>query len=107
MQLANKGLQKAAYYLTLIGGVIMVLLGILEFVGMPFKMPMSSPLRGMTFGFGVLLGVVLGIVAIAGAKHASQLVWAIILIIIGIVGGGFGGLLVLLGGIMGLIYKYA
>jgi len=59
----------------------------------------------MTFGFA-LLPLILGIIAIVSAKHVTELVWAIVLIIIGFIGGGIGGILVLLGGLLGLISKY-
>jgi len=38
-----------------------------------------------------------------GARSVTTLVWAIVLIIVGLIGGGLGGLLVLLGGIIGLV----
>ena len=56
-------------------------------------------------GFAIL-ALILGVVAIVGSKHVTELLWAIILIIIGYVGGGIGGILVLIGGILGLISKY-
>ena len=42
-------------------------------------------------------------IAIVGSRSASTLVWAIVLIIVGIIGGGLGGLLVILGGLLGLV----
>ena len=49
------------------------------------------------------MAIICGVIAIIGAKSASTLVWAIVLIIVGIIGGGLGGLLVILGGLLGLI----
>jgi hypothetical protein len=49
----------------------------------------------------------LGIIALVGAKSVSRIEWAIILIIVGLIAGGVGGILVLLGGILSLILKYA
>lgn len=103
--MANKSLGKAAYYLTLIGGILMILLSVVAFLGMGIMMPF-----GMPFAFGGMMlsvvGVVLGIIAIVGSKHATELVWAIVLIIIGLIGWGAGGVLVVLGGLLGLISKY-
>jgi hypothetical protein len=59
----------------------------------------------MTFGFA-FLPLILGIVAIILAKRVTELEWAIVLIIVGFLGGGIGGILVLLGGLLGLISKY-
>ncbi len=62
------------------------------------------------FAYGGIVTLIMGVIAIIGARSASTLVWAIVLIIVGIVGGGsgdllggLGGLLVVLGGIFGLI----
>ncbi|HEV2119498.1 MAG TPA: hypothetical protein VGS11_05275 [Candidatus Bathyarchaeia archaeon] len=60
--------------------------------------------------FGLQNGVIqiiLGAVALVGAKKAGQIEWAIVLIVIGLIGGGAGGILVLLGGIISLVIKYA
>jgi len=83
----------------------LVVFSLLGLFGHAVTMPFQVPLRGMTFGFA-LLPLILGIIAIVGAKHVTELVWAIVLIIIGFIGGGIGGILVLLGGLLGLISKY-
>jgi hypothetical protein len=59
----------------------------------------------MSFGF-VWLPLILGIVAIILAKRVTELVWAIILIVVGFLGGGIGGILVLLGGLLGLLSHF-
>jgi hypothetical protein len=60
----------------------------------------------MNFGFA-LLPLIIGVIAVVGAKHSSELIWAIVLIVAGYIAGGIGGLLVLIGGIVGLISRYA
>lgn len=102
--MGNKSLARLGSILALVGGIIMLVEGLVGFVGFSFMMIFESPMSHF-FGFG-LLAIVLGIIAIVGHKHASELVWAIVLIVIGFVGGGAGGLLVLLGGILGLLSKY-
>jgi hypothetical protein len=59
----------------------------------------------MTFGFA-FLPLILGIVAIILAKRVTELEWAIVLIVVGFLGGGIGGILVLLGGLLGLILHF-
>ena len=68
-----------------------------------------------TFSFGLprlfpgyeILGLILGIVAIIVSRRATEPLWAIVLIVIGIIMlQGIGALLVLLGGILGLAFKY-
>jgi hypothetical protein len=87
-----------AYYLALIGGILMVLFGLIgliaDFGGFIFH---------WGFAYGGIVTLIMGVIAIIGARSASTLVWAIVLIIVGAIGGGLGGLLVLLGGIFGLV----
>jgi hypothetical protein len=89
-----------AYYLALIGGILMVLLGLLGFFGSFGRFYFGW---GFGFAYGGIVTLIMGVIAIIGARNASTLVWAIVLIIVGLIGGGIGGLMVLLGGIFGLI----
>jgi hypothetical protein len=56
--------------------------------------------------FWGIIEIILGLVAIYGAKRLPDLMWDIILIVVGVLGGGLGGILVLLGGIVGLLCKF-
>ena len=87
-----------AYYLALIGGILMVLFGLLGLIA-----DFGSFIFHWGFSYGGIVTLVMGVIAIIGAKSVNTLVWAIVLIIVGAVGGGIGGLLVLLGGIFGLV----
>jgi hypothetical protein len=103
--MAKSSLGRPAYLLALIGGILMVVFSLLGFVGL-------SMVSVLSFGWQPfpafdVLGLILGIVAIVIAKRATEPVWAIVLIVIGAIGGGFAALLVLLGGVLGLISKYA
>ncbi len=80
--------------------------GLLTFVGMAFMMFMPSMLGSLAGSFWGIIQIILGIVAIYGAKRATDLTWAIVLIVVGLIGGGLGGILVLIGGILGLVSKY-
>ncbi len=102
--MAKTSLGQVAYVLVLVGGILMVLFSLLGFLGFTLMMPFGMPMPHFA-GFAIL-ALVLGIVAVVGSKHVTELLWAIILIIIGYVGGEVGGLLVLIGGILGLISKY-
>ena len=103
--MAKSSLGRLAYVLGLIGGILMVVLRLLGFLGfamtsMSFGMPRLFP------GYEIL-GLILGIVAIVIAKRASEPLWAIVLIVIGLVYlQGIGAILVLLGGILGLVSNY-
>ena len=103
--MAKGSVGKLAFILALIGGILMVVFRLLGFLGFMVS----------TFSFGMprlfpgyeILGLILGIVAIIISKRASEPVWAIVLIVIGVVYfQGIGALLVLLGGILGLLSRY-
>lgn len=104
--MAKGSLGRAAYVLTLIGGVLLILLSVLSFLGMAFMTAIGMPGLGMFAGFGAIVGIILGIVAIILSKRVTELMWAVVLIVVGLIGGGIGGLLVLIGGILGLLSKY-
>ena len=94
-----------AYYLALIGGILMIIFGL---VGLLFDFG-GFFFRG-GFAYGGIVTLVMGVIAVIGARNVNTLVWSIVLIIVGLVGGGLsgvgaglGGLLVLLGGIFGLV----
>ena len=87
-----------AYYLALIGGALMVLFGLVGFFG-----SFGDNILHWGFSYGGVITIVCGIIAIIGARSVNTLVWAIVLVVVGAVGGGLGGLLVILGGLIGLI----
>ena len=95
----NVSISTLAYYLALIGGILMILLGLLSLIG--------ASVRGVNayweFTYFGAVTLVCGLIAVIGAKSAGVLPWAIVLIVVGIIGGGLGGILVLLGGVLGLI----
>ena len=92
---------RIAYILVLIGGILMVIFGLLSLIGSSFEN--YGPFLHWGYAYGSVVTIICGVIAIIGAKSANTLVWAIVLIIVGLIGGGLGGLLVLLGGIIGLV----
>jgi len=102
----NASLSKLAYVLALIGGIILLIQGILSLIGMAVSFPViyASPLGH--FGYFAIITIILGIVAIYGSKRLKDLMWAVVLLIVGFVAGGLGGLLVLLGAICALILHF-
>jgi hypothetical protein len=95
-----------AYILALIGGILLVIFGLVSFIGYSIENLLRILHPVLHWGFfthGDIVAIICGVIAIIGSKSATNLVWAIVLLIVGIVGGGLGGLLVILGGLMGLI----
>jgi len=92
-------LGKIAYILVLVGGIVMAISGLAALIGMGIFAP---SVLGSVAG-GDILQMILGVVAFLFAKRVSQLMWAIILLLIGLIGGGFGGILVAIGAIASLI----
>ena len=94
----------AGYILALIGGVILVIFGLISIFSSPFiGFFTASILGGLSALAGGIVTLILGIIAIVGARQVSTIVWAVVLLIIGIIAGGIGGILVFLGALLGLI----
>ena len=84
----------------------MVVLRLLDLLGFTMVSMMSFGVPRLFLGYEIL-ALILGVVAIIISKRASEPLWAIVLIVIGIFAlQGIGALLVLLGGIVGLVSKY-
>jgi amino acid transporter len=94
----------AGYILALVGGIIIIILSLAAILHFPLYLPITSPLGGY-FGIGIIT-LILGIVAVVGSRRVNELIWAIVLMVIGFLGGGIGGLLALIGGLLGLLSRY-
>ena len=99
--MADSSISRIAYILALIGGILLVIFGLLDLIG--FTGLAFVNFSFYAFTYAGIVSLICGIIAIIGARSASTLVWAIVLIIDGIIGGGLGGLLVVLGGLLGII----
>ena len=102
--MSEMSVSRIAYILALVGGILLVIFGLISLIGSSFGPSFLYWGWGFaSFAFGGIISIVCGVIAIIGAKSAGTLIWAIVLIIVGIIGGGLGGLLVVLGGLLGLI----
>jgi len=101
--MARTSLGQVAYYLALIGGILLIIFGLLSLFSIAIGGPAFFYWSVYSFGYSGIVMLVCGVIAVIGAKSATTLGWAIVLIIVGLIGGGLGGLLVLLGGIIGLL----
>jgi hypothetical protein len=101
LKMSEISVSRIAYILVLIGGILMVLFGLLSLIGSSFES--FGPFLHWGFAYGSIVTIVCGVIAVIGAKSVNTLVWAIVLIIVGAIGGGLGGLLVVLGGLLGLV----
>ncbi len=89
------------YILALIGGILIVIFSILSIVSTPFFV--YSPLTALgNLGSGII-GLIIGIICIIGTKFVGTLVWAIVLLILGIIAAEPGSILVVIGAILGLV----
>jgi hypothetical protein len=99
--MANTSISQIAYILALIGGILLIIFGLLDFIGFTGLAIVHFSLYA--FAYAGIISIICGVIAVIGARRSSTLVWAIVLIIVGIIGGGLGGLLVVLGGLLGII----
>ncbi len=89
------------YILVSIGGILIVIFSILALISAPLFI--YSPLVAIgSLGSGIG-GLVIGIICIIGAKYVGTLVWAIVLLILGLITAQPGSILVVIGAILGLI----
>ena len=99
--MSEMSVSRIAYILSLIGGILMIVLGLLSLIASSFEN--FGPILHWGFAYGSIVTLVCGVIAVIGSKSVNTLVWAIVLIVVGVVGGGLGGLLVVLGGLLGLV----
>ena len=100
----TSSLSHTGYILALIGGIIIVLSGALHLLGVTIdflRVLEFLPVFGGTIK--AIIKIIIGAVCITGSKYVSNLTWAIILLVLGIIAGNLGGTLVLVGAILGLI----
>lgn len=104
---------RLAKVLAILGGLLIIMAGALELTSLVTRGNITSIESVVTtLGYG-LLDVTLGIVAVAGSRHVKSILWGIILIIVGVVafplGGGspwgFGPVIVIIAGLLGIIAK--
>ncbi len=99
--------------LAILGGLLVIVAGALELTSLVVRRNIPSLDSVVsTVGYS-LLDTVLGIVAIAGSRQVKSIVWSIVLVVVGVVaypfGGGFpwgyGPVLIILAGVVGVVAK--
>jgi len=103
-------LSHTAYILAIVGGIIIVLSGALNLLGVTVELLRVTEILPFFSGtIRAIFHIIIGAVCITGSKYVSTLTWAIILLILGLIAGNIGGTLVLVSAILGLIsttYKH-
>jgi len=97
-------LSRIGYLLALIGGILLVLFGLLGLLGSAFLI--FSPIAFLSGTVYAVIQMGIGVLSIIGSKFVTNIGWAIILLVLGIVGGGLGGTLVVLGALIGLAVNF-
>jgi hypothetical protein len=92
------------YILALIGGIILSLFGLFDLLDVGVRIFRDISLFSFLSGTArALFLIVAGVVCAIGSKFISNLVWAIVLLVLGIVAGTIGGTLVAIGAILGIV----
>jgi phosphate starvation-inducible membrane PsiE len=91
------------YILALIGGVLIIVFGLLGLIGNSLGSAFSPAGYYVSGAMYCLLAILIGVICVIGSKSVGTLVWAIVLLVLGIVSGGIGGALVILGALLGLV----
>jgi hypothetical protein len=100
----KKSLLKAARIFVIVGALLMIVLGIMSFVGRALSLPFYPPATLAAMAY-VLISLLAGIAALALSPKTGTFHWTLVLVAIGIVGGGLGGFLVLIGAVTALITR--
>ena len=87
----------------LIGGILAIAFGATT---LGANLSSYSSLSNALANTGPLLGVIVGVVALVASSRISQEPIAIIMAVLGFLAGGWGGVLVAIGGIWALITRY-
>jgi len=91
------------YILALIGGILIIVFGLLGLIGNSLGSAFSPAGHYLSGAFYSVVAIVIGVICVTGSKFVGTLVWAIVLLVLGIVSGGIGGALVILGALLGLV----
>jgi hypothetical protein len=91
------------YILALIGGILIIVFGLLSLIGNSLGSAFSPAGFYLTGAMYSIVAIIIGVICVVGSKSVGTLVWAIVLLVLGIVSGGLGGVLVILGALLGLV----
>jgi len=97
-------LVKAAKIIVIVGAILMISLSIMSIAGRILALPFYAPI-GLTSGAYIFASLFGGILALILSRKVGGMIWTLIVIGIGIIGGGLGGLLVFIGGIIAIIAR--
>jgi len=106
-ELPEEQLSTLARALVLAGGVILVVAGMIAFVGGRVSSYISSPLSDITPAQEGVLAIVAGVLALSSYRQLRMTGWSVLMIVLGIVTGGLGGILILVSGLVSLVVAHA
>ena len=91
------------YILALIGGILIIVFGFLGLIGNSLGSAFSPAGYYVSGAMYSVVAIIIGVICVIGSKSVGTLVWAIVLLVLGIVSGGIGGVLVIIGALLGLV----
>ena len=100
-------LSNLAKALVLSGGVVLLIAGIIDFVGGNVSTYINSPLVGLGQGQEGLLAIVAGIISLSSYRQLHVVGWGAVLLVLGIIMGGLGGILILVAGLVSIVTVHA
>jgi len=102
---SKQGLYALATVLCLVGAMLLIVSGVLGFLGSAIHI-IFSPIASLGGMFRAVIEVILGLFALLGLTKVKSATWDIILVVVGFIGGGVGGALVLIGALIALVLHY-
>jgi hypothetical protein len=91
------------YILALIGGIVIIVFGLLALIGSSLGNIFSPAGYYLSGAMYSIVAIIIGVICVIGSKSVGTLVWAVVLLVLGIISGGIGGTLVILGALLGLL----
>jgi len=102
----KKSILNLASILCIIGSIIMIVISAFELIGFMthFFLPLKVFIYLRFFGSTrILITLICGLIALYGSKKVESFIWAVVLIILGLIGGGIGGILVFVGALLAAV----
>ena len=91
------------YIIALMGGILIIVFGFLGLIGDSLGSAFSPAGYYVSGASYSLVAIIIGVICVIGSRSVGTLVWAIVLLVLGIISGGLGGALVIIGAIPGLV----
>ena len=90
----------------MIGGILIIVFGLLALIGNSLGSAFSPAGYYISGALYSIVTIIIGVICVIGSRSVGVLVWAIVLLVLGIIAGGLGGALVIIGALLGILSTF-